>query len=167
MKTFILIFITSTIISMNIGSEKCVIKPSIGVNNIVIDSSYLEDVVEEYAKSKIEKRWVKAVETEVFGRYERFIEVPDVAKFSTLSRNKKISKIVFKSPCNCKTKEGIGIGSRYYETVSVLGNPKFNYFIREGKKQNIQLIYDNMEILFDGNDTLTNVISQIIIYKTN
>jgi hypothetical protein len=146
------------------GTKKCVIKPSVGVDDIVIDSSYLKDVVEDFTKSKIEKRWVKAVETELFGRYERFVNVPNVAKFSSLSRNKKISKIVFQSPCNCKTKEGVGIGSSYNKTLSVFGKPRFAYINQEGNEHRIQLIYNNMYIKFDGNDTIKSVIYQIKIF---
>ena len=146
------------------GTKKCVIKPSVGVDDIVIDSSYLKDVVEDFTKSKIEKRWVKAVETELFGRYERFVNVPNVAKFSSLSRNKKISKIVFQSPCNCKTKEGVGIGSSYNKTLSVFGKPKLQYNIQCNGLQQIKLIYENMDVLFNGKDTLNSTICKIIIW---
>lgn len=148
---------------MNFSSEKCVIKPSVGVDDIIVDSSYLEDVIEDFSKAKIKKRWIKAVETELFGRYERFVNVPNVATFSSLSRNKKISKITFQSPCKCKTKEGVGIGSSFHQTVLSLGKPKHMYFIKYDNKYQIELIYKNMKILFDGNDTINSVIYQIII----
>lgn len=164
MRILISILFPFLIIPLTDGSKKCVIRPNKGINEIVLDSSKLKDVQNVYAQIELERKWIKAVETEVFGKYERFINVPTVAKFSSFSRNNKISKIEIDSDCNCTTPEGIGIGSHYNQTLKVFGKPKLQYNIQCNGLQQIKLIYENMDVLFNGKDTLNSTICKIIIW---
>jgi hypothetical protein len=128
---------------------------------------FLNDVKSEFGKVRKRKYWVKSKELELFGRYVYFLEYDSIGVFSTSDnfRNKPIiSKIHLTSNCQCKTKNGIGIGSSYNDIINEFGKgTRWNLFGYKGLKV-IELSYDNMHIVFDGNDIKKSVVVEIIIW---
>ena len=55
--------------------------PKQGVGSIVLDTSYLKDVMKVYGEKKIRKKWHKPVEFGLFGKFEYYIEVEGVGCF--------------------------------------------------------------------------------------
>lgn len=149
------------------GDDKLIIIPGKGVGNIEIGKSTIDDVIEEYGKVKVKRKWHKAVEVELFGRFEYYLQYDSLATFSTFTKNrnkKVIYKIVLSSGSKCKTANGIGVGSSYKDLKKELGRPEQFYF--QGTKYNREMVvfYDNMMIIMNGSDSTKNVVSKITIW---
>jgi|GEM_PF-5188038 len=149
--------------------NNCIIVPGKGVNSIIIGQSTLKDIEKEFGEKKVEKKWHKAVETEIMGRFEYFVHYDKIGTFSTYTRNRNktiIMKISIDTTSKCRTKKGLGIGNTYRETIRELGEANQISFVQDKKKYiKMELLYDNMNIWFDGNDSTNNKIIEIEIYK--
>lgn len=167
MKSIILMFLLSSLSAYIVNPKECVIIPNKGVNSIVVDSSTFNDVKKEFGDIKKRKYWVKSQELELFGRFVHYLEYESIGVFSTSInfRSKPIiSKIHLTSQCQCKTKNGIGIGSSYNDIINEFGKgTRWNLFGYKGAKV-VELSYDNMHIIFDGNDIEKSVVIEIIIW---
>jgi len=168
MKTLFLLPLTFLFITKQTEKCECLIVPSQGVGNIKIGKSTIEDVRKEFGEKKIEKKWHKAIEVEFFGRYEYFLKYDSVGAFSTFTKHRNktiIHKLVLNSDSKCKTVLGNGIGSSYKDVVKELGKPKQDYILsnNDGSK-NMVLIYENMTIYMNKQDTASNTVSYIKIW---
>ena len=151
------------------NNKKCIIVPGKGLNSIEVGKSTLKDVKTEFGKTKVQKIWHETVEFEFVGKFEYFLKYVKHGTFSTLTKNrnrKMVMKIIIDSSCNCKTKNGLGVGSSYKETILKLGKPYHDGYDSVGeRKWIIYLYYDNMDISFDGDDKKTSKISKIVIHE--
>ncbi|NQY11217.1 MAG: hypothetical protein HRT71_17100 [Flavobacteriales bacterium] len=148
--------------------NKCELIPNKGVNNLFIGETTLKEVKKEYGKKFTRHKWIFSDETEVFGRFEYFVKENGI-KFSTRmkDRNKTIIyRIVLSSNCDCKTINGIGIGSSYNDVIDEFKSAgelsHWDSYGYKGEKV-IELSYDNMYVIFDGNNKATSKVVQIII----
>jgi len=168
---------------VNVGSNKetanCIIKPRVGLNNIIVGKSTLDDVRKEFGPNTTYKKWVKAIEVEIIGHYDYYVTyVNSGYSFSTYrSGKKKITEIItLDSTCKCKTISGVGIGSSYDDLKKELGQPVLNSNHKNGSGQplmyfetyeqneyNMVIWYgNNMRIILNGTDTTKSHVTQII-----
>jgi len=137
----------------------------------MLNKSTIQDVMKVYGVKKIEKKWHKSVEFELLGKFEYFIVVGGVGRFSTLTRNRNkniIKEITLDSTSLCKTKNGFGIGSTYSEAIDELGKPNVMYAESKYPHQpmKLSLNYGNyMWIRFNGTDTIKSTVEEIVLSK--
>ena len=167
----LLFFVVLCFCGFTQDSDKCIIVPLKGINNIIVGESSFEDVKKEFGKKKKRKKWGRT-ELELFGHFDYFMKYDQIGTFSSLSipeRSKHIiNEIAIDSTCKCKTKNGLGIGSSYQEIVKELGKPEYfthnndndkeiNYErSKVGKQGKLYII-----ITLNGKDTIINKIRKI------
>lgn len=109
-------------------STPCIIYPDNGVNNIIIGSSEFVDVMNEFGKATIRKKWHKRVE--IFARgtggYERYIKYDSLGLYFSnftfkKNRTNSIRTIIVSENCPCKTENDIGIGNTVEELIAAYG----------------------------------------------
>jgi hypothetical protein len=170
------ILITSKLLS-KMKDTTCQIKPFLGLNEIVIGESTLRDVEVFFGIGERKKEWRKGYELDFIGRYNRHLNYPqlgiDFSAFSLHRRfSKKIRVITLSSKCNCKTKEGVGIGSSYYDVIKLLGAKKLTTEMKINNKENKTVL-----TYFNGNNTMwfysygvkdtTNfIVDEIVMFKS-
>src|SRR5579872_1231629 len=143
----------------------CVIKPGVGLNNIIIGVSTIDSVINEFGHNKINKIWHNGVEADKIGRYEYSIYYKDLgitfSSYALHTRNPDqiIKTITVDSNSSCKTINGIGIGSNLKQVRTVLRGADQSYFYNKG----FRLAYTNMDIIFKGKDTGNAKVFQIVI----
>jgi hypothetical protein len=134
MKFISIIFISLLHYFLGQRSEiKCVIKPDTGINSIILDKSNLENVIQDFGKAKIDRKWKKGIELQFIGQFVNSIKYIDQGLTFTdsgndrhiLGKNGIVSEITIDSFCNCKTEEGIGIGSSFKDVKVAFGQPLF------------------------------------------
>jgi hypothetical protein len=134
MKLIGIIFITIMTYFIGQRSEiKCVIKPANGINNIMLDKSNLENVIQDFGEAKIDRKWKKGIELQFIGQFVNSIKYIDQGLTFTdlgndrhiLGKNAIVREITIDSLCNCKTEEGIGIGSSFKDVNEAFGKPLF------------------------------------------
>jgi len=151
----------------NVKSEDCIIVPNKGINNIVIGKSTLKDVQKEFGAKRVKKKWHKAIEVELFGKYEYYLEYDSIATFSTITkgRNKNIIyKIIIESDSKCKTKGGNGIDSSYNDIIEELGEGTLTSFSSTNENPKIEIRYNDMLVIFNNNDKKTARVEKMIIW---
>jgi hypothetical protein len=159
------VFALSLVYSNIIFGQDCIIIPSKGLNSILAGESEFKDVHQEFGKKKVQKTWIKSIETELFGRYDRYVIYDSIARFSTAGtdRHRKIvHAIKLDEQSTCRTKNGFGIGSSYVKTLDNLGIP---WLVMGDMNGYLTLSYDNMRIVFDTKDSLTNKVIKIDFYN--
>lgn len=140
--------------------------PYKGVTNITVGESSLKDVQRLLGVKKVEKKWRKSIGYELFGKYAYFLEYENIGIFSTLAgyRNRNIvAMVTLDSTSTCKTTNGFGIGSSYFETIQELGRTDQVSYKRMNNGTKIYLIYKRMYITFDGKDSLSSSVNKIEI----
>ena len=167
----LLFFVVLCFCGFTQDSDKCIIVPFKGINNIVVGESSFEDVKKEFGEKKKRRKWSRA-ELKLFGIFEYFMKYDQIGTFSSIgsARKNTINEIIIDSTCKCRTKNGLGIGSYYQEIVKELGKPKYFHNNDNDKEINYEVNYTGgklyMIITLDGKDTITNKIREIRWYAS-
>ena len=152
-----------------------------GLNNIIVDSSLLKDVKNDFGAMSSAKEWQNSVEMEIFGnyRFSKTSENQGIIFYAERKKGKKIiNDIIITEGCPCKTKDGIRIGSTYGDLSKVLGQPYFNndkrkpsrlyepnmYFKQEKGGLSLKITYNNFYFTMSSTDTTEAKINRIRIF---
>lgn len=176
-----------TLLTYFIGQRsevKCVIQPYTGINSIKLYKSTLENVIQEFDEEKIKRKWERGIDLQFIGQFVNSIKYNDLGlTFSDLGHDRHIfgkngivRMITIDSCCNCKTEEGIGLGSSFKDVKGAFGLPLFprdtrdkNYeptmvIERHGKEEYLYVSYHNLIMKFSSTNTDEAKIVRIQMY---
>lgn len=111
-----------------------------GINNIVVEKSTLEDVLDVFRGGEIQRKRVKRLEKYDLsqGGFEQYIAYKSLGlyfsnyKVSKRARTNVVQYIYLKEGCPCVSPEGLKVGDAYADFLSSWGEPLF-----EGKSTSL------------------------------
>lgn len=161
-------FLAILFLSFQAGNFKQkVLRPSSGVDNIVLGKSTLDDVIKTYGYGSIKRVKVKSTETEIcsHAEYEIYFVNEDILfKTSYPKKSKIVQTIIIGKNSNIKTENGFGVGSSYVEMLSKLGRSNdLNFIQLPNGIYETKVRIEKMHIYFDGRDTINGKVVRIEI----
>ena len=157
------------------NTDSCIFIPFKGVENINLGESNFEEVKNTFGVKPVNKKWVPSYEAFSIGRFDRYLAYPESGlRFSAFNsqkrfHRKKVWAIYIDSNCKCRSKEGLGIGSTFFEIKKDFPNAKLFKSINPNKTEVIirnkatEIMWFECKGLKDSTEFITE---RIIIAKS-
>ncbi len=150
-------------------NKKCIIKPGIGLNNITIDKSTLNDVKNAFGQNKIKTQKVKGCGTfgdSDCGSASFLIYRSKGITFSTHPKNTDsiVKNINLEKKCDCKTDKGIGIGSTKKELINKYGLTKDSTLV---DRIGLYYFYEGITFILEPTKTENSKVTSITIESSD
>jgi len=133
--------------------NQCYIDSYKGINGIELGLSNLEDVKKVFGEDGIESTsklkgsfpYMRGVKFKILTYEDLGLIFSTSAGFLKRHHGEKVWKIYLNENCECKTKEGIGIGSSFEQIKNALGSPTgyFRWNLVNGKSTNMSYLYNS------------------------
>ncbi len=151
------LFLFTQLFSQNENSN-CLIKPSIGIDKITLNITSVDTIYNLLSKTELKK--------ENYGKenggIQYILSYPEKGITIRLFKAKKVYQIISieaKAPCECKTTNGIGLGTTKEELIEKMGKPRESW---ENETES-HLDYKGVLFLLKNNGQNKFLVSQLMI----